>query len=77
MKIMTAMTMIMTTSFTVMEILKVFIISFVKEIAFKILVRTTLLVKGWKKRVRVIGFCDLLHLKIHIVKQVDKASVFS
>lgn len=42
---MTAMTMMMTTTLTVTEMLKVFVISFVGAIVFKILARTTLVVK--------------------------------
>ena len=60
----------MTTTLTMTEILKVFVISFIRAIVIKILARTTLPVKvGLMKK--VISVCVLLDLRIHIVEQVD------
>ena len=66
------MTVMMTATLTVKEMLKIFfIISFVRTIVFKILARATLLVKADLLK-KVNGACVRLDLRILIVEQVDK-----
>ena len=74
MVIITAMTVMMTATLTVKEMLKLFIISFVRTIVFKILARATLLVKADLLK-KVNGACVWLDLRILIVEQVDKKRI--